>query len=39
LWTLVAVFVISAITVMFAVDNYYAGDSDASPHATGAAEN
>jgi flagellar basal body-associated protein FliL len=39
LWTLVAVFVIASIAVMFAVDNFYAGDSGATPQPAGTAEN
>jgi hypothetical protein len=39
LWTLVALFIVVSIGVMFAVDYYYAGDSEVSSHAPGAADN
>lgn len=39
LWTLLALFVIVSIGVMFAVDYYYAGDPGAATTAPGAPEN
>jgi hypothetical protein len=39
LWTLLALFVVISIGVMFAVDYYYAGDSGASTAAPGVPEN
>jgi hypothetical protein len=38
LWTLVTLFIVVSIGVMFTVD-YYAGDSEVSTHAPGAAGN
>ena len=39
LWTLLALFVVTSIGVMFAADYYYAGDSGATTTAPGAPEN
>jgi hypothetical protein len=39
LWTLLALFVVVSIGVMFAVDYYYAGDPGAATSAPGAPEN
>lgn len=38
LWTLVGVFIVTAIGVMFAVDYYYADDSQSTTKAPGAAD-
>jgi hypothetical protein len=39
LWTLVGAFIVAAIGVMFAVDYYYADDSQSATKAPGAADN
>jgi hypothetical protein len=39
LWTLVGAFIVAAIGVMFAVDYYYADDSQSATQAPGAADN